>query len=110
MRSPSSRKYCASPVSAADTSSRAAMCRLVAAGRCRRHHLTCTIVLAEKTMCIIVAEVGASSPTFARKREDGGVDLRLTILVGTMTGTSDLVAQEVSDALARSGVAAEVVA
>lgn len=38
------------------------------------------------------------------------MDLRLTILVGTMTGTADLVAQEICDALATHGVAAEVVA
>jgi MioC protein len=36
------------------------------------------------------------------------VDLRLTILVGTMTGTADLVAEEVKDALAKRGIAAEV--
>ena len=59
-------------------------------------------------MCIIVAEVGASSPTLLGSARHG-VDLRLTILVGTMTGTADLVAQEVSDALAGRGVAAEVV-
>jgi MioC protein len=33
----------------------------------------------------------------------------LTILVGTMTGTADLVAQEVRDALTARGIAAEVV-
>jgi MioC protein len=37
------------------------------------------------------------------------LDLKLTILVGTMTGTAQLVADEVADALARDGVAAEVV-
>ncbi len=36
------------------------------------------------------------------------MDLRLTILVGTMTGTADLVAEEVKDALAKRGIAAEV--
>ncbi len=35
--------------------------------------------------------------------------MKLTILVGTMTGTADLVAQEVRDALAPLGVAAEIV-
>jgi MioC protein len=35
--------------------------------------------------------------------------VKLTILVGTMTGTADLVAQEVRDALAPLGVTAEVV-
>jgi len=34
--------------------------------------------------------------------------LPLTILVGTMTGTADLVAEEVRDALAGEGVAAEI--
>ena len=34
----------------------------------------------------------------------------LTILVGTMTGTAELVADEVKDALAAAGVAAEVLA
>ena len=38
-----------------------------------------------------------------------GVDLKLTILVGTMTGTAQLVADEVADALGRDGVEAEVV-
>ena len=37
------------------------------------------------------------------------MDLKLTILVGTMTGTAQLVADEVADALRRDGVAAEVV-
>ena len=37
------------------------------------------------------------------------MDLKLTILVGTMTGTAQLVADEVADALGRDGVAAEVV-
>ena len=36
------------------------------------------------------------------------MDLKLTILVGTMTGTAQLVADEVADALGRDGVAAEV--
>lgn len=35
--------------------------------------------------------------------------MKLTILVGTMTGTADLVAQEVRDALAPLGVEAEIV-
>ena len=35
--------------------------------------------------------------------------MKLTILVGTMTGTADLVAQEVRDALQGRGVAAELV-
>lgn len=34
---------------------------------------------------------------------------KLTILVGTMTGTADLVAQDVRDALAAAGVAVEIV-
>jgi MioC protein len=38
------------------------------------------------------------------------VALDVTILVGTMTGTADLVAQEVADALGAQGIAAEVVA
>ncbi|HEV2548918.1 MAG TPA: flavodoxin domain-containing protein [Stellaceae bacterium] len=37
------------------------------------------------------------------------MDLKFTILVGTMTGTAQLVADEVADALARESVAAEVV-
>ena len=37
------------------------------------------------------------------------MDLRVTILVGTMTGTAQLVAEDVADALTASGVAAEVV-
>jgi sulfite reductase alpha subunit-like flavoprotein len=37
------------------------------------------------------------------------LDLKLTILVGTMTGTAQLVADEVADALGRDGVAADVV-
>ncbi len=36
------------------------------------------------------------------------MDLKLTILVGTMTGTAQLVADEVGDALGRGGVKAEV--
>jgi MioC protein len=36
--------------------------------------------------------------------------VKLTILVGTMTGTAELVAQDVRDALAPSGVEAEVLA
>ena len=36
--------------------------------------------------------------------------LKFTILVGTMTGTADLVAAEVSDALAARGAAADIVA
>jgi MioC protein len=38
------------------------------------------------------------------------VDLALTILVGTMTGTAQLVADEVADALKARGVAVETVA
>jgi MioC protein len=38
------------------------------------------------------------------------VTLKLTILVGTMTGTAQLVADEVADALAAGGVEARVVA
>jgi MioC protein len=41
---------------------------------------------------------------------EAGVELKLTILVGTMTGTADLVAEEVSDALSARGVAVEIVA
>jgi MioC protein len=37
------------------------------------------------------------------------VDLALTILVGTMTGTAQLVAEEVGDALKAEGVAVEIV-
>jgi sulfite reductase alpha subunit-like flavoprotein len=37
------------------------------------------------------------------------LDLKLTILVGTMTGTAQLVADEVADALGREGVESQVV-
>ena len=43
------------------------------------------------------------------KAPGGEHGLKLTILVGTMTGTADLVAQEVRDALQPLGVAAELV-
>jgi MioC protein len=38
------------------------------------------------------------------------MEANLTILVGTMTGTAELVAQELQDALAPRGIAAEIVA
>src|SRR5689334_25330982 len=48
---------------------------------------------------------------YSRGRLEGDiVAQRVTILVGTMTGTADLVAQDVADALAAEGIAAEVVA
>ena len=47
---------------------------------------------------------------YSRGRFGGdGVALDVTILVGTMTGTADLVAQDVADALGAQGIAAEVV-
>lgn len=57
--------------------------------------------------CIIVTSRRLSSPG-AREKADLMSDL--TILVGTMTGTAELVADEVKDALAAEGVAAEVLA
>jgi MioC protein len=45
----------------------------------------------------------------AQRSLRGSKALKLTILVGTMTGTADLVAQEVRDALAPLGIAAELV-
>lgn len=50
---------------------------------------------------------------YSRERSRDGeicLDLRVTILVGTMTGTADLVAQELRDALEAEGIAADVVA
>ena len=44
----------------------------------------------------------------ARNKGQARLDLKLTILVGTMTGTAQLVADEVADALGKDGVAAEV--
>jgi MioC protein len=44
-----------------------------------------------------------------RARGGGAVDVRLTILVGTMTGTAQLVAEEVADALKASGLPADIV-
>jgi MioC protein len=38
------------------------------------------------------------------------LELRLTILVGTMTGTADIVAEEVRDALAARGATVDIVA
>jgi flavodoxin len=49
---------------------------------------------------------GASSPQFEQAGK--GLDLKITILVGTMTGTAQLVADEVADALGHDGVEAEV--
>jgi sulfite reductase alpha subunit-like flavoprotein len=42
------------------------------------------------------------------KVEEPRVEPRVTILVGTMTGTADLVAEEVKDALAAEGVEADI--
>jgi MioC protein len=54
-----------------------------------------------------LGSAGASSLQI--ERAGNGLELKLTILVGTMTGTAQLVADEVADALGRDGVAAEVV-
>src|SRR5689334_5074586 len=97
MRSPSRPRYSASEDAASPTRASDAIARPSLAAACARAYM------------YYIACVDANMH-YSRGRFRGGrVAESVTILVGTMTGTADLVAQDVADALAAQGIAAEVV-